>query len=362
MSSNILEKLLNDNPSLHLNDEEEIDYCISSGSLILDSKLGGGFRPGFIRFCGSFEAGKTNEALKVMQNHLETVEGSKGLYFKAEGRLSHDLQKRFGIKFVKSAKDWVAGTCFVLESNVYEFVMQTIYELVEYNEEKNKYCMIVDSVDGLITSTDMHKDFYESHKVAGGSVIASNFAKRMSSKLGKRGHLAIFISQVRANVQIEYSSEPTRQIVATGGNALLHYSDWILEFRERFKGDQILEDEDKKYDEKKNPHIGHWANVIIKKSTNETTNSKIKYPIRYGRTNGNSIWIEKEIVDLLLQWSLLNRKGSWCFFTQPLLDELKGLPDIPQKLQGILKVFKFIEDREDVKEKLYTYLSSLLTA
>jgi hypothetical protein len=36
-----------------LNFEEEIYYTVSSGSLILDSEMGGGFCPGLHRLCGA---------------------------------------------------------------------------------------------------------------------------------------------------------------------------------------------------------------------------------------------------------------------------------------------------------------------
>ena len=58
--------------------------------------------------------------------------------------------------------------------------------------------------------------------------------------------MAIFISQVRADIQLDpYSKAPVRQTSATGGNALLHFANWILEFEARYKKDYILEDDKK---------------------------------------------------------------------------------------------------------------------
>ena len=295
-SNEVLSSFLKTNSEDHYNFEETIDYKVSSGSLQLDLHLGGGFGPGLHRFCGINEGGKTSEALEVMKNFLVQVPNSKGFYIKAEGRLSPEMQKRSGVKFVFSADEWVEGTCFVFESNIYETVVDAMRQLVSKNEEGIKFCFLLDAVDGLIAKNDMDKSFEESAKVAGGAVIAATFMKKMSIALAKRGHMAIFISQVRADIKLDpYSKAPIRQTSATGGNALLHFANWILEFEPRFKGDIILKNaSEKSIDVDKNPPIGHWAKVTVKKSPNEKTNLTIPYPIRYGRSGGKSIWIEKE--------------------------------------------------------------------
>ena len=60
-------------------------------------------------------------------------------------------------------------------------------------------------------------------------MIASDFMKRVSIALAKRGHMAIFVSQVRADIKLDpYSKAPVRQTSATGGNALLHFANFIL--------------------------------------------------------------------------------------------------------------------------------------
>ena len=259
-SNEILSTFLKQNSEDHYNFEETVDYKVSSGSLQLDLQLGGGFGPGLHRFVGMNEGGKTSEALEVMKNFLLDIPNSKGFYIKAEGRLSPEMQKRSGVKFVFSADEWVAGTCFVFESNIYETVVDAMRQLVSKNEEKIKFCFLLDAVDGLIAKGDMDKSFEESSKVAGGAVIAATFMKKLSIALAKRGHMAIFISQVRADIKLDpYSKAPIRQTSATGGNALLHFANWILEFEPRFKGDLILKTNADKIDLEKNPPVGHWA-------------------------------------------------------------------------------------------------------
>jgi RecA/RadA recombinase len=299
-----------------------------------------------------------------MKNFCNNLPNAKGFYIKAEGRLSPEMRERSGVRFVFSADEWVNGTCFVFESNIYETVVEVMRELVAKNEEKTKYCFLLDSVDGLITKGDLDKSFEDSNKVAGGAVIAANFMKRLSIALTKRGHMAIFISQVRADIKLDpYSKAPIRQTSATGGNALLHFANYIIEFEPRYKGDLILQDSSNKtIDLKKNPIIGHFAKVTIKKSPNEKTNMTITYPIRYGRKAGTSIWVQKEIVDLLYAWEFLQKKGAWINPVeefQQMLNE-NGF-DFPEKVHGDANLFKIIEDDEKLCNFLINYFTKSIS-
>lgn len=362
-SSDILSSFLKQNSQDHYNFEQEIDYKVSSGSLQLDLHLGGGLGPGLHRFCGMNEGGKTSAALSFMKNFLENTPKSKGFYIKAEGRLSKEMRERSGVNFVFSADEWVEGTCFVFESNIYETVVDAMRQLVAKNDEGNVYFFLLDSVDGLISKGDLDKGFEDSNKVAGGAVIAANFMKRLSIALAKRGHLAIFISQVRADIKLDpYSKAPVRQTSATGGNALLHFANFILEFEPRFKGDLILKNPaDKVIDANNNPPIGHYAKVTVKKSPNEKTNLTIPYPIKYGRTNGNSVWIEKEVVDLLFLWEFLIRKSSWISATEE-FDELlqeNGFEKF-EKMQGQDALFTYIENNKALCNFLISYFKKAI--
>ncbi len=362
-SSDVLGSFLKQNQSDHYNFEEAVDYKVSSGSLQLDLHLGGGLGPGLHRFVGMNEGGKTSAALSFMKNFLEKIPNGKGFYIKAEGRLSNEMMKRSGIKFVFSAEEWQDGTCFVFESNIYETVVDVMRQLVAKNDESNLYYFLLDSVDGLISKGDLDKSFEDSNKVAGGAVIAANFMKRLSIGLAKRGHMAVFISQVRADIKLDpYSKAPVRQTTATGGNALLHFANWILEFEPRYKGDLILQNPaDNKIDINNNPIVGHFAKVTVKKSPIEKTNLTIAYPIRYGRTNGNSIWIEKEIVDMLFVWEFIHKKTSWITITEEFKELLaENSLELPEKIQGNDNLFKLIEENKQLLSFLICYFKKTI--
>ena len=114
---------------------------------------------------------------------------------------------------------------------------------------------------------------------------------------------------------------------------------------------------------KKKPIIGHHAKVTIKKSAHENTNTTLSYPIRYGRKDGNSIWVEKEVVDLLYAWEFLEKKGAWI---KPSDDfkELLNTKDLefPDKIQGDNNLFKTIEENEDLCLVLIDYFKEQINS
>ena len=339
----------------HFNFLEERYYKVSTGSLILDSVLDGGYTPGLHRNVGFNSSGKSSEALEAMRNMLLSVPNAKGVYISAEGRLSKELRERCGINFVNDPKEWIEGTCFVFETNIYEAVAEFMEMLVKRSGDEF-YCIILDSVDGLILKNDANKTYDEAIKVAGGPVIASLLMKKIAIPLAKRGHMAFFISQVRADIKLDpYSPAPVRQTSATGGNALLHYANVILQFEPRFKSDMIFANEkEKNIPSLENPPLGHWAKVVIKKSPNEKDHLNVKYPIKYGVKNGSSVWVEKEIVDILLQWEYLERNGAWFSFEDDFFQELSddGFT-IDQKYQGIQSVYSSLEDNKELSRHLF---------
>lgn len=355
----VLNSFLQQRADEHFNFTEQKYFNVSSGSLILDSVLGKHLiTPGLHRFVGVTSGGKTSEAMETLKNFLASVGGSKGVYISAEGRLNEEVKKRSRLTFVTDPTKWEVGTVFVFESNIYEAVAAFITMLVN-NENGTQYGMILDSVDGLSLKGDIEKGYDESNKVAGGAAVASVLMKRIAIPLAKGGHLAIFISQVRSEVVLDpYAPKVVRQIVSTGGNALLHYSNLILQFEPRFKGD-VITDDDTKAPSITNPSLGHWAKVTIKKSSNDKNNYVVRYPIKYDDDGGSHIWREKEIVDCMLLWGDLEKSGAWYNFSQDLVTA--GIITEVEKFQGLDKVLKRISDDKALSDKLYKYLSENLS-
>jgi hypothetical protein len=113
-------------------------------------------------------------------------------------------------------------------------------------------------------------------------------------------------------------------------------------------------------DPKTNPAIGHYAKVIVKKSPNEKTNTRISYPIRYGRTGGTSIWVEKEIIGALEAWEFIKKAGAWISITEDFQNVLaEGGFSLPEKVQGENKLFSLIEDDSSLCQYLIAYFKKI---
>lgn len=357
-SLKIIEDFLShkDNKKYHYNHIEEEDYKISSGSLNLDLALGGGLPSGAHRFTGVNEGGKTSCALTVAKNFQQYF-GDKGMvvYIRSEGRLSPELLNRCGI-------DQSPEKFFKFDCNIFEKVFQLIRTLVEENEEGKRFLFIIDSVDALCRIGDFDKPFDESEQVAGGALVTSVFLKKMVLPITKMGHMMILTSQVRVEVAANpYASRGGPKVKQAGGNAVKHYANFILEFQERYSNDIIYPNASaSKIEDKGNP-IGHFCKIVFRKSVNEKTGAVVRYPICYGRTGGNSVWQEREIIDILKLWSYIDQKGAWISFDQELVDFFKEKSiDCPEKIQGENKFLKLLEEEEGFKEALLLFINKLL--
>jgi RecA/RadA recombinase len=349
-----IEKFLKDknNQKFHYNDLEELDYKIPSGSLTLDLELDGGLPAGVHRFTGPIEGGKTSCSLAVAKNFQDHF-GKAGMvvYVRSEGRLDPRMIERCGI-------NTNPDRFFKLDCNIFEKVFEFIRMLVTENDEKRKYLFIIDSVDALCRQNDFDKPFEDSEQVAGGALVTSVFLKKMVLPIVKMNHMMILMSQVRVEVSANpYASRGGPKVKQAGGNAIKHYANYILEFQERYNTDIMFTNPSaSRLDEKGKP-IGHYCKIVFRKSVNEKTGSMVKYPIIYGRTGGNSVWVEREVSDMMRAWGFLEQKGPWISVDPELLEDLKKKKfECPDKFQGEAKLMKFLEDNPKLMTYLFTYV------
>jgi len=346
-----IEQFLNDknNKKYHFNNFEELNYRIPSGSLNLDIAMGGGLTSGAHRFTGINEGGKTSCALSFAKNFQDHF-GEKAMVIvvKSEGRLSKDILERSGI-------DTDSNRFFIFDCNVFEKVFELIRNLVMDNKDDRKYMFIIDSVDALCRINDLDKGFDEPEQVAGGALITSVFLKKMVLPVSKMGHLMILTSQVRVEVATNpYASRGGPKTKQAGGNAVKHYANFILEFEERYTSDIMFSNPSATRIEDKGDPIGHYCKIRFRKSVNEKTGAQVRYPIRYGRTGGNSVWKEKEVLDMMFAFQMAVKKGAWISLSEDLIAELNSKSiEHESKFQGEQKLLNYLESNQDLSNFLY---------
>jgi RecA/RadA recombinase len=334
----------------HYNFEEERTYTVSSGSLLLDIEMGGGIKPGIIRASGVAEGGKTSCALAFARN-FQKMDNAMVIYVKAEGRLSKEMVERSGVS--TDENKW-----FVYKCNVYESVIDFMRQMVKDNPSDTRYMFIIDCMDALVPRGDLEKSADEAIKVAGGALLSSDFLKRMALGLGIRGHICYMVSQVRTKVSINpYEKTDPKLTNASGGNAMLHYSDWILEFQPRYVKDIISTQPAGKGEQ-----LGHWCKVIFRKSSNEKTGTEVRYPIKYRASSGKSIWVEKEVADMMLAWDMATVKGAWVTISDEIIEEVKkeqGM-EVKKQHQGMDNFSKYFEENPELGKYLFSKFRNVL--
>lgn len=357
---------MKDHAGDHYNNLPPVYYKVSFDTLKLDAATDGGLGPGVHRFGGASEGGKTSCALTVAKNFLATVPNSKVLIIKAEGRLGPKVKERSGINFVDNALDWDVGTAYIFKSNIYDTVAQLIYTLVTDNPDNIKYFILIDSLDGLILKADLAKRFDDGDhvKVAGPNVLTKRLLKQISLPVSEYGHMVILTAQVIAQIESKYDKKEQMSIGGAGGNAAIHFANYILQFLPRFKGDLITSNgKEAALDFEENNIVGHWCKIQINKSENEKSMLKVQYPIKYGTNGSGSIWNELEIRDMLEMFQMVYAKGAWVYFNETALQVMKdaGLEgeDFQDKFQGNQKFLDYIS-RENVIKFWKRYLREVM--
>jgi RecA/RadA recombinase len=347
---NQLEAYLKESKDDHFNYSEEVSYKVKTGSLILDVATGGGIGPGLVRATGVSGGGKTSCGLAVAKDFQQTVKNSMVIHIKAEGRLSDDMIARAGVD--TSPEKW-----FVYKSNIFESVMHLINMLIKSNPENKKYFFVIDSMDGLIRRREMEKSYDDAQQVGGGATITSTFLKKMNLAITEGGHICWMISQVRATIKADPRQRLDHRLTnASGGNAITHFANWIFEFQPTYKDDRIvrkIKGEDK--------IVGHWAKIAFQKTENETAGEIVKYPICHGRTNGESIWVEYEVFDLLLAWDMMKKAGGWFSATQPLTELIQeNNLEFPETFHGEAAVLSYLQENKNVTNVLAQHFKEIL--
>ena len=347
-----LQASLDKNPRDHFNDITTHPYKISTGSLTLDLEMGGGVPNSIVRCAGESETGKSSFALNVAKIFLQE-KNRRAIYFLSDKDLSETLIARCGVKFVDDVEKWEDGTCYIVRTNVYEMVLNTINTLVKDRQTSKSYLFILDSMDNLAPKAKLEvEDFSDVNRLGGTGAISAHFFQCYNILLPRLGHTVIMISQFRDTINASQRQAPIhKQMSTSGGRAIEHAVSWAFEFLPALNSKDDMFWEAEPYKSKK---IGHNCIIQFKKTTNEKTGNKVKYPIVYNRLDGNSIWIEREIFNILLLNGQIKAKASWLEISDFLLEEIHKIDkDFPPKIQGEDKFVTLLMEKPKLSQYLY---------
>lgn len=353
---------------------------ISTGSLTLDSivTLRSG---GVLRLTGKgAELGKTSEAFVVADEYMRTMPKAKTIYYKAEARLTPEIMARSGLRFVFTAEEWVEGTVFVFPVNIFEVFAENLEKVVPVMYEAGEsLCVILDSMDGLMLRADRVKKIWADAKggdpkVAGVPKLTKELFRRLGLMITHYDVFVAITGQYSAAIQLDqYAAKEVRQADSSGGNSVAHQSDNVFEYMPRYQKDYILEKPEEQPDYRTNKVLGVYATILIKKSATDMTGTRVRIPIKKGR-KGSAIWIEREIIDLMLGWEMLakarnkegkrNEGGSWLEFEDSILEEITKETGVTltKKINGLNNAYAELEAQPLVVAYLFKKFRELIAA
>jgi len=354
----------------HFNFVKPVDYTITSGSLNLDTALDGGFGPGFHRFCGHNNSGKTALALEVQANfikyHKANNRDARGLLIRAEGRLNQRAMERMNrddIKYVTDPAEWEPWTVLIVNCQKYEVIANYLVNLVRPNESETLFNVIIDSMDGLKLKSDEGKTYGETNKVAGAPAISKRLLTDLSLEFNILGHQGILISQKTSAINIDPSKpSDVKDGNFSGGNALAHYANWILEFSKIFKSNIETEGDEKVNKVSRAADLkAHTCKITIIKSMNETNYLTVEYLVKHRVVKGSSVWREQEIIDQLLLRDYIKASGAWITFPKSFVKELKdkNLP-FEEQFNGEKKLRDFLEENPALTNYLFNKFKNIM--
>ncbi len=352
----------NNKESIYTKDLVSEPFVVSTGISQIDQILDGGVSSGtLVRLLGPPTSGKSSEGLLIIKNFLESRPRARALIIPTESRLTEKLQKRSGVPFVDTPDEWVNKTCLILPTNQYEKIANFLWTLIKTNEmhkieDRENFIIMIDCMDYLQLGSDMDKEFGEARKVAGPQYLTKQLWSKMALPFGAGQHIFLALSQQSAAPKIDvYAKDPLRQGGSSGGYNIQYQASTVIEFNQRYEGDYILEDPKLKYDPKANDKIGHTVKGFVRKSDNERYDIKFEYAVKYGRQDGKSLWLERELYENLVGWELIKRESKQGSFTVSpnILEEMRVIDkECPETFRSQAKVEEYLESQPKVTELL----------
>ena len=278
----------------------------SSGSLLLDKALGGGYPKGrIIEIYGGESSGKTT--LSLMATREVQKAGGNVAFIDAEHALDLEYAKKLGVdekKLVITQPNYGEQALDILE----QYIGTELFDLI-----------VVDSVAALVPKAELEGEAGE-FQMGLQARMMSQAMRKITPKLQKTNTTVIFINQTRSKIGVMFGSPTT----TTGGNALKFYASQRLETA-RIKaiknGDDV---------------VGHILQVKVVKNKVSTPYQKAQLPLIYGK----GVYEIAEIVQLALDNGILEKSGASYKFEGNHI------------ARGLFNLYDILDDNPEILEKI----------
>lgn len=190
---------------------------ISSGALMLDLVLGGGWGVGrIINIVGDRSSGKTLLAIEFCANLIRLTPAKFIRYCEAESAFDDAYAQTIGMPQEVQRIDGLE-TVEAVFNDLNEFLDKTC-------DGKSPAAYIIDSLDALSDEAEMKREFGEGTYGASKAKQMSQLFRRLVRKLGEKKCTLVVISQIRDKMNVAFGETKTR----SGGRALDFYASQIV--------------------------------------------------------------------------------------------------------------------------------------
>lgn len=266
-----------------IEDKEPVPFYVSTGSLLLDRVIGGGYPAGrIIEIYGPEGSGKTTLGIHGMAE-AQKLGHTVGI-IDMETALDLEYARTIGIQGVRN-QDWL---------HVSPESGEQAIDTISFWAKSDVKFILVDSVAAMTPRAEFDGETGEGFMGLQARMMGQAMRK-LTNVIYKHDVILVFINQVRQKIGVVYGNPE----VTTGGKALGFYSSMRLETRA--SGDAIKDG---------TIQIGRYTRIQAKKNKLAPPFRTVQVPIVWGK----GIWKSSEMVDVLLSEGIITKKGSWFYF------------------------------------------------
>ena len=293
---------------------------IPTGSISLNAALGvGGFPKGrIIEIYGPESSGKTTLAIHAIAEAQKS--GGIAAFIDAEHAFDRFYAEKLGVD---------TSTLLISQPDNGEQALEIADQLIRSAAVD---IIVIDSVAALTPKKEIEGEMGD-NVVGLHARLMSQALRKMTSTLSKTNTTCIFINQLREKIGVMFGNPET----TTGGNALKFYSSVRLDIR-------------------RVTSIKDGDNVIGSQVRGKVVKNKVAPPFRKAEfeiTFGEGISKVGEIVDLGVEYGIIQKSGSWFSYNETRLAQgrdavknvIKDNPELAEEIEA--KIMDAISDKQN---------------
>ena len=291
-----------------------------TGSISLNAALGvGGFPKGrIIEIYGPESSGKTTLAIHAIAEAQKS--GGIAAFIDAEHAFDRFYAEKLGVD---------TSTLLISQPDNGEQALEIADQLIRSAAVD---IIVIDSVAALTPKKEIEGEMGD-NVVGLHARLMSQALRKMTSTLSKTNTTCIFINQLREKIGVMFGNPET----TTGGNALKFYSSVRLDIRRVTSikdGDNV---------------IGSQVRVKVVKNKVAPPFRKAEFEITFGE----GISKVGEIVDLGVEYGIIQKSGSWFSYNETRLAQgrdavknvIKDNPELAEEIEA--KIMDAISDKQN---------------